>query len=333
MRFFNTYVVENVAFGEQDGYLYSAAYDRSMDDVLVRFVVDGSPKSAAKSLRKKKRPYIRWFWEKDALSQGGVLVALVDTPSEFYLKSTIHTLLGDAVTALQKENLKPPVVCPLCGKPATDSLAFLNSGYRHTHAHCVKEQHAKAASQDSTEPIKKGNYFTGAIGALIGAFIAVLPNWSQAISKNKISPILYALIPVFAALMYRVFRGRKNRIAVLVTVLATSFLAAFALELVWYWIIVTNDAGVNLSIAYTTSLYFKTHTFLSALREMVFCLLFLAIGLFPAAVIMRRYTASGTKRKSVVRGTEFSEKTLRPATQFVETDEKTPNNKDDTPAG
>lgn len=317
MAGFGAHSAEGTAFGSREGFLYSAAFTKGPpDEILFRFAVGGPVKQVVRELQEKQNVHITWYAESDPGSHdghGGVLVALAEPPSDFYAKATVHTLLGGAVAALAAAGLRPDETCTLCALGRCDTAALLEYSYRNTHKACVETR--LELPEEDRMPAKaktQGHVLTGILGALLGAFVAALPNWSQALNQYKLSPVLYALIPVVSALLYRVFRGKPNKVVSLVTVLGASFAAAFALELVWNWIVLTNQSGQNLAFAETMARYFASNTVVSALREMLFSLVFLVVGFFPGSVLLRRYFEENDKPPEIVRGAAYVRATMPP---------------------
>lgn len=313
MTGFDCLVLDDTAFGAQEGYPYSVQLAQSGEtsDFFFRFVVDGDVRPVAKALKAERMPHIKWYAEKDA-AVGGVLVAWAKPPSDFYNKGDISNVLQAVVPALSGAGLSRHQKCPLCGNGNCDVYAWLDEGYRATHSSCLQSRLDLPPEDEVTPVTTRGNYFTGILGAFIGAFIGMLPNFAQAFSKLSISAPLYAFIPILSTLVYRLFRGKASRVFSSVVVLLASLAATFALELVWFWLSKAETSGYTVSFAETTALYFSAHTIFISLQEMWICLAFLAVGFVPSGIILRRNAKSGTIGGENIRGSKYVQESATP---------------------
>lgn len=306
-------VEDNMAFGAQAGFPFSLEFEGDGGTVFrLRFVVDGSTKPCVQFFKDDPTPQVDWYADDDEGKGSGVLIGVASLPSDFYAKGTLHTLLDKGTWALRQAGLHPPETCPLCGLGGCDRLAFLDEGYRPTHAACLEHRLQLPEKDERTPRRVKGHYATGIIGAVLGGLIAALPNWAQALSKGSVSAVLYAFIPILAALMYRVFRGKARKTAAGLTVLFSSFFVAFVLELVWYWISMAELFGYDISVAESTRLFFQNEAFLTVLHGMAISLVFLVVGFFPAYILLRGYAAEGVVGGHLVRGSTFVRQSATP---------------------
>lgn len=314
MEEFGATALDGTAYGARAGYPYSAvlAKETGAPELTFRFVVEESAKAVWEGLKKDPGPHTRWFHEPDGLSGGGVLGAVLRPPSDFYAKAEVHGLLARATAALGAGGLAPPERCPLCENAGGDVYALLGEGYRKAHKSCL-DTRLSLPEEDTVRPIKvRGFYITGILGALAGAIIGAAPNFALALSEGRINAPLYAFIPLLAALVYRLCRGKASRTYSNIVVLAVSLGAAFLLELVWFWLVNATPLNYNLSFWYTSALYFETHTFLQTLREMLISLVCLFIGFIPAGFVLRGYARSGTTGGETVRGGKYTRQSVTP---------------------
>lgn len=311
MQEFGCTVAEGVAFGAVDGYPYNVEQEGGTPSTLVfRFAVNGSTKPAVSELKSREIEHLKWFAEEDDAS--GLLVCVFSPPSDFYAKAGIHTALAAAVQALRANNLHAPDACPLCGTKNCDAYAFLEDGYRATHGACLRTRLDLPEKDAVPKATLRGNYFTGALGALLGAIIAVVPNWAQALTKGQVNVVLYAFIPLLSALVYRLFRGKSHRAYAGAAVLVASLVASFMMELFWYWLVLTDLWGRNVSFWQSIQTYFATHSLPSSVQEMAFSLLFLLVGYFASLIFIRRYTAGGEQQGRIQRGRTFVQASAQP---------------------
>ncbi len=307
MEEFGFHVVDTVALGMFKE--WPVRIQKQEDELELRIVVPKQAKTCLKELKSKGLSYTDWFAQADLAHEHEcyVLGAYIQTPSDFYLRSTLHTALTSLVKCLQEESYTPPKTCALCGEEHCEALAFVQEECRVVHRRCVKEKLNLPQKDAQAKPKVQGSYWGGILGALLGAAVAALPNWAQVLSDASVNRILYLFLPFMATLLYRLFRGKAKLLVAGVTVLAASFVVAFGLELVWFWVMATSQAGYNISLANTTALYFEIYTLRLSFQDMAPSLLFLLVGFFPSTILLRRYVASKTMICSVTRGKEFVE--------------------------
>lgn len=312
METFGAKTSGDLAFGATEGFPYSVQLIERGEppQLLFQFVLNGNTRKLAAGLKKKQLPFTRWF---AGPAKGGHLLAAVLTPpSEFYLKASITDLLAAATTAGAAAGLAPPQSCPLCHLPGCDAYAFLDEGYRPTHTACLGTRLALPQQDTRTKKTVRGHVLTGILGALLGAFIGALPIWAMALSKSTLYWALYVFIPILSGLCYRLCRGKANLNVAGLSVLLSSLLLAFALEQVWYWLLLSARYGINIPFSISISQYLKTHTLLITLREMLMCLVALLVGFVATTVFLRRYAAEGQVPPRILRGAGFIRATAMP---------------------
>ncbi len=299
-----------MAFGVQAGLPYSAELEAGGESLTFRFAAGAGAAGAAKALNALGQDYVRWHAR--PLEGGGLLEAEFSPPSDFYTRNGAFTLLKNAEAQMAAAGLAPPENCPLCGLPACDSYAFIQPAYRPVHSGCLATR-LDLPEQDITPPRRAyGHIATGILGALFGAFVAALPIWSLALTRERVYFALYAFIPLLSALLYRTFRGRASSNLAGLAVLASSLLAAMALELVWYWLVLSDAYGVNLPFWESAGVYFQTHTLLKSLREMLSCLAALLVGFVASTIFLRRYARERAAPQRPLRGAAFVRESARP---------------------
>ncbi|MDL2293710.1 hypothetical protein LJC60_03665 [Ruminococcaceae bacterium OttesenSCG-928-D13] len=302
-----------MAFGAQNGCPFTVEKLDSGDSsqFAVRFAVNGSCKAAAKNLNAQKTTGLRWHGEGD-INEGGVLVAIFSPSTDFYARAGFHTLLGAAAAELAAQGLAAPTACPLCGLPGCDSYAYLDGEWRGAHKACL-DTRLEVPEMDFTPPRKtRGHLATGMLGALAGAFIGGVLIWTIAMSSGSISWALYAFVPILSGLMYRTCRGKANANLAGLCVLLASLLVTLALEQVWYQVVLSAEVGRNVPFVLSVPTYFRTHSFFSAIKEMLTCLLALLAGFVAVSIFLRRYAGEGLNPVETIRGSRFIRRTAVP---------------------
>lgn len=309
---FGCVCIGRVAMGAANGFPYSAQLvsPGNSPEILFHFAVASSARHAAAMLEEKKLEHMEWFSEKDG--QGGILAARLKLPSDFYAKSDISTIITNAQDAFILENLSPVEECPLCGLKDCDEFAYVNGEYRKTHADCLAAK-LSLQEKDITPPKKvKGFVLLGILGAMAGALLGALPNWALALGQGRVHWVLYAFIPIFSALLYRLFRGKANRNIAGLSVLVCSVVAALVLEQIWFWLYQTTLTGQEMSIKQASEIYFRTHNVGITISEMWASFLALVLGMLPAAALIRHYVQGGVVQPKIIRGSKFVRESAQP---------------------
>ncbi len=297
---------KRMAFGVKGGFPYSVEMqyvDEPNAELVFRFFVNGSTHTAAAKLNKQKLANLHWF--SDSASGGGTLECVLSVSSEFYLRAGLYDVLHSAPATLTGLNLAPPQACPLCGLENCDTYADLEGGFRATHAECLSSR-LSLPEQDS-EPTKRvrGNVLTGILGALFGALVASAPIFAMAMNNGTIYWALYAFIPIASGFLYRTFRGKANINIAGLSVLFSSLLFAFILEMIWYWMVLSATFDVNIPFYSSIQTYFATHTLVLTLQEMMFCLAALLAGFLGISIMLRRYANSSLETVAPTRGAAY----------------------------
>ncbi len=330
MNDFGGHAHKGAVFGLAAGFPYTAKLtsDGEEQAIVVTFAAEGDVKAAAALLNGRNLSNLAFSVEPDPLTGGQILLARAALPTDFYAKAEVHSVFAAVPTALEEAGVAPYGTCAVCRQaPMPDAYAFVNGACRPVHRACLQTR-LDLPEDDTVTPVKvRGNYVTGIVGALLGAFIAAAPNLSTAISEGRITSALYAFIPILSALLYRLFRGKANRNYAGLVVLVSSALAVFGLELFWFWLVQSATAGHYVGLAASAREYFAVYTFGGALREMLWPILFTVVGFFPAAILLRRYAATGATGGDSIRGARyvresaFSEKDAPQAGQALEANE------------
>ena len=311
MNSFHCKTVKNTAFGAVGNYPYSAElYNADTpSSITVRFILSGTLTNLTSWLHKNPIEYIKFYSEQTA-DGATVLVGEVSPPTDFYLKSTLHSLFHLAKHKFAEFDVTPPAECPLCHTSNCDAYAFLEESYRPTHAACVKNRLQLPLKDETLPSVVTGRYVTGVLGALLGAFIGILPLVAQVIAQGKLTTPLYAFVPILSTLLFRLLRGKANRTFAALCVLLSSFAAVYVMEIFLYWVVLSSGAGHLIGFWESALLYFSSHSIQQTARDMFFTLLFTLVGFFPSTVILRRYAAGGTIGGKTIRGADFVNQSL-----------------------
>lgn len=218
----------------------------------------------------------------------------------------------DVMAAALRENGIPPAdTCALSGAANPDSLCLVPRGslysFQPVSAAVIRQQSTQTREQVQENEVN-GSYALGAIGALLGMLVGLIPNLLTIVFGERIFGVLFALVPICAMFGYKLFKGKmgKASIAIVIVLSLLGVVLIPYLELVIYLV---KDAGFTLGQAFDIArLYMSQPEFLGEISgDLLQLLLFMVIGI----VIAWRYISSQTN-SGAVQNAEAQLATLRP---------------------
>ena len=218
----------------------------------------------------------------------------------------------NAITgALRSNGVLPANTCAVTGAPNPDSLCFLADqnffGYQPVCAAAVR-QNDYAVQAKAEENDLNGSYLTGLVGAVLGTLVGVAVNLLTIFLIQRIFAVLFALVPVAAMFGYRLFKGKTDKVS-MVIVIVLSVLAVPLMEFLSTAFFLSKEYAMTLAEALklTGEYFFESEVLKEALPEMGQLLLFMALGVF----IGWRYMSSQLN-STQVKNARLQLDTLRP---------------------
>lgn len=141
----------------------------------------------------------------------------ISAPSSSKLQGSMGDFIRYALRTLRSVGLGPSDTCPYCGSRNCDAVAPTFKGYRPAHFNCLREQANKVRSKANYN-MENGSYLTGVLGALIGMIIGTIPSLLTIVYMQMEYAVLFALIPICAYLGYKIFQGKMNKAALIVSI-------------------------------------------------------------------------------------------------------------------
>lgn len=133
--------------------------------------------------------------------------------------------------ALTRAGLCPLDHCPYCGAPFCDTSAMTGRDYRLVHLRCLREAADKARDKAESNG-HNGSYLLGALGGILGMIVGTIPTLLTVYFMSMENSLLFALIPICVYFGYKLFGGKMNRSALILSVVlsvAAVFLINFEL--------------------------------------------------------------------------------------------------------
>ena len=212
-------------------------------------------------------------------------------------------LTQDLYSILTYKGIHPLETCPFCGQRTCDTVAAVDTAYATVHRGCL-ENALTTTSQKAQRSQDEGSYLLGIIGAILGAFVGVLPSLLTIITTNTIYSLLFALIPLCIYYGYKLFRGRMNKSAIVITIVL-SVLSVYLIEfdLIVYTFLTEYETnfGEALSVAFHALGY--ADVWVSMTLDSLTSFLFIALGIFIAWGQISRTGSSVIRNVDAIRST------------------------------
>ena len=214
----------NVCYGSWRNYavsILSAQYSVFQLSFAVR--ADKKDKNLAKSLRTELRAQLGKGLSM-VMNLGNALQVAYRFDGKTPLVDQFVRVADAIAAALSAHGLSPAVTCAVCGGGTPDSLCVVNT-YQPVHAACM-HQKLETAKEQAMENKENGSYLTGTLGAILGALVGSLVPILVMIGTNTISAFLYALIPLAAMFGYRRFKGKNDKVSIVIVILISLLFVA-----------------------------------------------------------------------------------------------------------
>ncbi|MBQ1411152.1 MAG: hypothetical protein IIY94_07760 [Oscillospiraceae bacterium] len=230
-----------------------------------------------------------------AIKTAGVKKCNINQVNKNYLLSTVtfgkeereenamRAYLDVLTSALRDAGVAPANTCAVSGAANPDSLCMMMNqayfGFQPVNAAAVRQSGYEAQAK-AEENENNGSYLTGAVGALLGALVGMAANLLLIVLLNRVSAWLFALVPVASMFGYKTLRGKTNKLAVVIVLLACILMvpilefSAASIELARQY-----DLPFGEALGYVGERFFEAEVLKEALPDMLRLLLFMGLGL------------------------------------------------------
>lgn len=263
-----------LAYGVLEEYPVAVVYNSATRFALNVSVETGDLKEKMKALNKENKK-LRFTKAKDGVN---VYIQVGNQhPEDDYRAQT-----GEVLSILRRVGVRPASACAMCKQGGCDALIGGGAYYVPVHRRCV-DQKENQAVVEAEKNEADGNYITGVIGALLGAFVGVIPSLITTLFMERIYSLLFALIPLCIYGGYKLFKGKMNKFVIVLSVVL-SVLSVFLLEIEVIIFGVMNEYGVTFSESCAVlAIAGQEPGFWGAvLSDCIIPLVFVALGIFIA---------------------------------------------------
>lgn len=234
-----------------------------------------------KNLRKSIQKAVKANYGKNlgCINNGQFLSFTVRFKKKLPYEDQFTAYLSAILPALQEHGIRPADTCAICGGGTPDSLCLSSNCYQPVHSGCIRAMASQA--QEAVEQNKlNGSYLTGFIGALLGMLVGTLPNIYTIISMEYIYAVLFALVPMASAWGYRKFKGRMDKMAIVIVVLL-SFVSIFIMQYLVLAITLLDEYGLTVgdTLWLASDLLFTADGLALIISESGSLFLFMVLGL------------------------------------------------------
>lgn len=283
------------AYGMIGDYPVIANFTGNKKWVLLLSVEMTSAKTWFKDLRKENKQF---QFILNAQSLRAVIKVNDKSREEDWRQQT-----SELLTALRQKGVLPDSACGICGRGGCDTLMLWEGHYSPIHNHCVNamEQQARYETEKNDT---QGNYIAGIIGAILGAFVGVIPSLLTIIFMNSIWSVLFALIPLCICFGYKLFKGKANKFMIVVTIIL-SILSVFLIEFELLVYLFMSEYGIPFSDAMIITVEaIKYGDIMGELMvDMLQYFMFVALGIWIAWGQISKTNSSLVKGVNEVRST------------------------------
>lgn len=175
-------------------------------------------------------------------------------------------------------HITPPTRCPVCDQEGCDILALYQAHFAPIHSVCLQRLMNEAEERAELQHLN-GSYVTGLIGGILGGILGALPNLLLTWMAGRSHSLLFALIPLGIYYGYKLFRGKMNHIALVLTI-GLSIIDFLLMNFVLLAISTMTQQNVNFATAWadTQPLLLDAKTWWDILKNSWFPFLCLATG-------------------------------------------------------
>ena len=209
----------------------------------------------------------------------------------------LTTFLDTVTAALRENGVGPADTCAVTGavlellcEVVFSPLGFV--GFQPVCASAVRrEGYETQAKVEENE--NNGSYLTGTIGALLGMLVGVGVNLLTLVFLKRFYVMLFALVPVAAMLGYKLFKGKTDKLSIVI-VIVLSVVAVPLMEFLTLVFSVMREYSAPFGevLSWAAEVFFEPEVTKESVPEMLKMLLFMALGVFVAWSYMARQTNS-----------------------------------------
>lgn len=267
----------NICYGSWRNYavsILSAQYSIFQLSFAVR--ADKKDKNLAKSLRAELRQQLGKGLS-TVLNLGNTLQFAYRFDGKTPLVDQFVRVADAIAAALSAHGLSPAVTCAVCGGGTPDSLCVVNT-YQPVHAACM-HQKLETAKEQAMENKENGSYLTGTLGAILGALVGTILPLVMLIATDTLYALLFALVPLAAMFGYRKFKGKSDKISIVI-VIVVSILAVvlMAYAVIVYYIMQQMGVGLGTAMSFV-SRFMSGSDFAELLGQFWKGFLFMGLGI------------------------------------------------------
>lgn len=209
-----------------------------------------------------------------------------------------------ALDTLKGIGFTVPDRCSVCGGSGCDVAIPRGAAYAPVHRSCL-EKGVTGAQEKADKNIEQGSYLLGALGALLGVIVGIIPSMLTIIAAERIYVYLFAVIPICSYFGYKLLRGKMTKVALVFTIVF-SILGVYLLNFIvnLYYIADYYEIGVGTALGLLPYMIADPEMWLEITKtsDFLLCLVFVALGFFLTWGRISRTAKSDVKDASELLG-------------------------------
>ena len=272
---------------------YAVALNNYAGKAYYYYVAIRIPKGSRELLKAVTEAYKAAGLNKNAsvLQAGPNCIQGIFTQPKEDLGGCFTRFLDTLTGALAQNGVAPANTCAVTGAPNPDSLCFMMNGtFQGFQPVCgaAVRQSGYEAQAKVEENENNGSYLTGLIGALLGMLAGVAVNLLTIVFLQRYFAMLFALIPVAAMFGYKLFKGKLDKVSIVI-VIALSVIAVPLMEYLSLVLGVSREFDIPVGIAMQATMEALQNPDVKKdiIKDILMMLLFMALGVFIAFSFLR----------------------------------------------
>ena len=300
----------NICYGSWRNYAVSilpAQYSIFQLSFAVR--ADKQDKTLAKSLRNELRQQLGKGLSA-VLNQGNAIQFTYRFDNKSPQEQQFVRAADAIAAALSAHGLSPAATCAICGGGTPESLCMVNT-YQPVHGACM-HQKVETVREQAEDNKENGSYLTGTLGAILGGLVGTILPLVMLIATDTLYALLFALVPLAAMFGYRKFKGKSDKISIVI-VIVVSILAVvlMAYAVIMYYIMQQMGVGLGTAMSFV-SRFMSGSDFAELLGQFWKGFLFMGLGIVVSWGYLTKTGTAEVKAATTLMGT------LRPNPMFAQ---------------
>ena len=194
--------------------------------------------------------------------------------------------MNTLTAALRANGVYPANTCAVTGAANPDALCLLTNpnffGYQPVCSSAVRQSGYETQTR-AEQNEASGSYLTGFVGALLGALVGIAINLVSILFADLMVAALFALIPIGAMFGYKLFKGKTDKVSIIIIVaLCVAAIPVIVLLEIAYALMHNLGLALGDALGYAMELITDGEFLSSITRDLLMMILFMGLGVLFA---------------------------------------------------